>query len=271
MVEERSEKVGDGDSVLLRGQHVGKVFGHGKDRQTALEDVNVEVCSGECLALIGGSGSGKSTLTRILLGLDKPTSGTVTFAGKPVEGRKSTGYEALRRESSLVFQSPFTSLDPRWTVAKSVAEPLKIQRGNRSKTGNLDINQKVCESLSLVGLDPDEFLNRYPVDLSGGQAQRVAIARALVTDPKLIAADEPMSAIDVAARLQILEAFAAIRKSRPETAIIMISHDLGVVQHIADRIVVLHDGKLVESGSTDDVLNRPKAAYTRELVAAASL
>ncbi|MDF7665306.1 dipeptide/oligopeptide/nickel ABC transporter ATP-binding protein [Bifidobacterium sp. ESL0745] len=270
MVEGNPFKVDDHDSVLLWGQHVGKIFGHGKDRQTALDDVSVEVRSGECLALIGGSGSGKSTLTRIVLGLDKPTSGTVTFEGEPVDGRKSAGYEALRQKSSLVFQSPFSSLDPRWTVAKSVAEPLKIQR-NHSKTENSDADCKVRESLSLVGLDPDEFLNRYPVDLSGGQAQRVAIARALITDPELIVADEPMSAIDVAARLQILEAFAAIRKSRPETAIIMISHDLGVVQHIADRIVVLHDGKVVEGGSTDDVLNRPKADYTRDLVAAASL
>lgn len=265
-----STETDESDAMLLRGEHLGRVFGRGKDRQIALDDVDVEVRSGECLALIGGSGSGKSTLTRILLGLDKPTSGMVTFEDKPVDGRKSAGNQALRRESRLVFQSPFTSLDPRWTVAKSVAEPLKIQR-RYSKTDNPDIDPKVRESLSLVGLDPDEFLNRYPVDLSGGQAQRVAIARALVTDPKLIVADEPMSAIDVAARLQILEAFAAIRKARPETAIIMISHDLGVVQHIADRIVVLHDGKVVESGNTDDVLNHPKAAYTYELVAAASL
>ncbi|WEV68862.1 dipeptide/oligopeptide/nickel ABC transporter ATP-binding protein [Bifidobacterium sp. ESL0775] len=256
--------------MLLTGKGINRVFGKDKERQVALDGVDVEVRSGECLALIGGSGSGKSTLTRILLGLDKPTLGTVTFEGEEVDGRKSAGYEALRRESSLVFQSPFTSLDPCWTVAKSVAEPLRIQH-KYSKNHNLDIDKKVRESLSLVGLDPDEFLNRYPVDLSGGQAQRVAIARALVTDPKLIVADEPMSAIDVAARLQILEAFAAIRKSRPETAIIMISHDLGVVQHIADRIVVLHDGKVIESGSTDDVLNRPQAVYTRELVAAASL
>ncbi|MCO6557883.1 MAG: ABC transporter ATP-binding protein [Bifidobacterium sp.] len=256
--------------MLLIGKGISRVFGKGKNQQRALDDVSVEVCSGECLALIGGSGSGKSTLTRILLGLDQPTSGTVAFEGNPVDGRKSAGYQALRRESSLVFQSPFTSLDPRWMVTRSVAEPLNIQR-KRSKTDNLDIAAKVRESLALVGLDPDEFLNRYPIDLSGGQAQRVAIARALVTDPKLIVADEPMSAIDVAARLQILEAFAAIRKSRPETSIIMISHDLGVVQHIADRIVVLHNGKVVESGGTDDVLNRPKAAYTRELVAAASL
>ncbi|WEV53763.1 dipeptide/oligopeptide/nickel ABC transporter ATP-binding protein [Bifidobacterium sp. ESL0704] len=265
-----STETGGNNTVLLQGRHVGKVFGHGKDRQAALDDVDIKVCAGECVALIGGSGSGKSTLTRILLGLDKPSSGSVSFEGESVDGRKSVGYQGLRRESSLVFQSPFTSLDPRWTVVKSVAEPLDIQR-KRAKTGNSDIARKVRESLSLVGLDPDEFLNHYPADLSGGQAQRVAIARALVTDPKLIVADEPMSAIDVAARLQILEAFAAIRKSRPETAIIMISHDLGVVQHIADRIVVLHDGKVVESGTTDEVLSRPKSAYTRELVAAASL
>lgn len=257
--------------VLLTGRGIQQVFGKGRERRIAVNDVTIEVHSGQCLALIGGSGSGKSTLMRILLGLDKPTSGMVTFEGEPVEGRRSSGYQALRRDSSLVFQNPFASLDPRWTVAESMAEPLNIQLGRRSRRNGLDVDRKVRESLSLVGLDPAEFLERYPADLSGGQAQRVAVARALVTDPKLIVADEPMSAVDVVARLQILEAFAAIRRARPETSIMMISHDLGVIQHIADRIVVLREGKVMEIGSADDVLNRPEAAYTRELIAAASL
>ncbi|SCC79288.1 ABC transporter ATP-binding protein [Bifidobacterium commune] len=257
--------------ILLTGRGIQQVFGKGRGRQIAVDEVNIEVHSGQCLALIGGSGSGKSTLMRILLGLDKPTSGVVTFDGELVEGRRSAGYQALRRDSSLVFQNPFTSLDPRWTVFRSMAEPLNIRLGRHSRKNSLDIDRKTRESLSLVGLDPAEFLERYPADLSGGQAQRVAVARALMTDPKLIVADEPMSAVDVVARLQILEALAAIRQARPETSVIVISHDLGVVQRIADRIVVLHEGKVVESGSANDVLNRPKAVYTRELIAAASL
>jgi peptide/nickel transport system ATP-binding protein len=257
--------------ILLTGKGIQRIFGKGRVRQIALDEVNIEIHSGQCLALIGASGSGKSTLMRILLGLDQPTSGVVTFENEPVDGRRSAGYQALRRDSSLVFQNPFTSLDPRWTVSQSMVEPLNIQLGKRARKNSLDIDRKIRESLSLVGLDPTEFLERYPADLSGGQAQRVAVARALVTDPKLIVADEPMSAVDVVARLQILEAFAMIRRARPETSIIVISHDLGVVQRIADRIVVLCEGRVVESGDADDVLNQPKAAYTSELITAASL
>ncbi|MDF7663600.1 dipeptide/oligopeptide/nickel ABC transporter ATP-binding protein [Bifidobacterium sp. ESL0763] len=253
---------------LLAGRGIGRVFGRGKARQAALRDVDIDVRPGECLAIIGGSGSGKSTLARILLGLDRPDSGTVTYRGEPVDGPRSQGYRLLRRESGLVFQDPFASLDPRWRVERSVGEPLRIQ--HHGIAGD-ELRDKVADALDLVGLDAGEFMGRYPADLSGGQAQRVAIARAVVAGPSLIVADEPMSAIDVAARLRILEAFATIRKARPETAIVMISHDLGVVQHIAERIVVLHDGSVVETGPCDEVLGHPKSDYARQLVAAASL
>ncbi|WEV71944.1 dipeptide/oligopeptide/nickel ABC transporter ATP-binding protein [Bifidobacterium sp. ESL0790] len=253
---------------LLVGSGICRTFGRGKTRQEALRDVDVEIRQGECLAIIGGSGSGKSTLARILLGLDKPTSGTVAYRGEAVDGARAEGYRLLRRESGLVFQNPFASLDPRWTVGRSVGEPLRIQH---RELGRDEMERKVEDALWLVGLEPGEFMGRYPADLSGGQAQRVAIARAVVADPSLIVADEPMSAIDVAARLQILDAFATIRQTRPDTAIVMISHDLGVVQHIAERIVVLHNGVVVEEGSADEVLSRPKSDYTKELVAAASL
>lgn len=127
-----------------------------------------------------------------------------------------------------------------------MAEPLSLQRRDLNNT---DIDERVAAALTMAGLEPADFLNRYPIDLSGGQAQRVVIARAIINEPKVILADEPMSAIDVAARIQILDTFAAIRAARPSTAIIMVSHDLGVVQHIADRILVLHDGRLEETGS----------------------
>ena len=247
---------------LLSAHSITKSIGPRTARHQVLFDVSADVHAGECLAVIGGSGSGKSTLTRIMLGLESADSGSVEYESQSiVGGRKSPGFAALRRESGLVFQDPFSSLDPRWRVAKSVAEPLSLQRRDLNNT---DIDERVAAALTMAGLEPADFLNRYPIDLSGGQAQRVVIARAIL-------ADEPMSAIDVAARIQILDTFAAIRAARPSTAIIMVSHDLGVVQHIADRILVLHDGRLEETGSTAEVLGNPQSDYTRQLIEAASL
>ena len=237
---------------LLRGRAIDKSFGRRSGRRQVLFGVDVEVHAGECLAVIGGSGSGKSTLTRILLGLESADAGVVEYGGLPVfGGRGSAGLRALRHESGLVFQDPFSSLDPRWRIGRSVAEPLALQRRDWPKDR---IAARAAEALATVGLDPAGFLARYPVN-----------------EPKVILADEPMSAIDVAARIQILDAFAAIRETRRETALIMVSHDLGVVQHIADRILVLHDGRVEEAGPTADVLGAPQSAYTRQLIEAASL
>ena len=254
---------------LLSARRISTSFGPRAARHQVLFDVSVDVHAGECLAVIGSSGSGKSTLTRIMLGLAPADAGDVDYEGQSVApGRRSPGGRALRRESGLVFQNPFSSLDPRWPVARSVAEPLTLQRRD---LGPEAIAERVSSALAMVGLEPADFLDRYSIDLSGGQAQRVAIARAVINEPKVILADEPMSAIDVAARIQILDAFAAIRAARPDTAIIMVSHDLGVVRHIADRIVVLHDGRVEETGVTSAVLGDPQSDYTRRLIEAASL
>ena len=257
------------EDMVLCGRGLDKWYGAKHERRQVLFGVDVDVRAGECLAVIGGSGSGKSTLTRIMLGLESADSGSVEYESQSiVGGRKSPGFAALRRESGLVFQDPFSSLDPRWRVAKSVAEPLSLQRRDLNNT---DIDERVAAALTMAGLEPADFLNRYPIDLSGGQAQRVVIARAIINEPKVILADEPMSAIDVAARVRILESFEAIRNAEPDMAIIMVSHDLGVVQHIADRILVLHDGRAVEVGPTDQVLGHPRDEYTKRLVEAASL
>ncbi len=185
---------------LLSAHSITKSFGPRTARHQVLFDVSADVHAGECLAVIGGSGSGKSTLTRIMLGLESADSGSVEYESQSiVGGRKSPGFAALRRESGLVFQDPFSSLDPRWRVAKSVAEPLSLQRRDLNNT---DIDERVAAALTMAGLEPADFLNRYPIDLSGGQAQRVVIARAIINEPKVILADEPMSAIDVAARLK---------------------------------------------------------------------
>lgn len=253
--------------MVLHGEHIDKYFGRRAGRRQVLFDVSVDVFAGECLAVIGGSGSGKSTLTRILLGLESADRGVVTYRGDDVTGgRHAPGFASLRRESGLVYQDPFSSLDPRWTVERSVTEPLRLRhRGMESAA----MARRAAEVLRTVGLEPKAFFGRYPVDLSGGQAQRVAIARAIVNDPRIVLADEPMSAIDVVARVQILDAFAAIRAHRPDMALIVVSHDLGVVRHIADRVVVLHEGRIVEQGTAARILSAPGDPYTRELIRAA--
>ncbi|MBM6698778.1 ATP-binding cassette domain-containing protein [Bifidobacterium pullorum subsp. saeculare] len=262
--------------VLLSARGIVRGFGRGRGRAEVLHGVDCDVRAGECLAIIGGSGSGKSTLTRILAGLDAADAGEVTYRGMPVR-RRQPGLRALRRDCGLVFQDPHGSLDPRWTVGRSVAEPLELRRRNRvegddgdARDGG-DLTGRVAHALQTVGLDPDVFLTRIPRDLSGGQAQRVAIARAIVANPRIVFADEPMSAIDTAARLRILDAFAAIRAARPEMALVMVSHDLGVVQHLADRILVLQEGRVTETGAIAQVLRHPQTAYTRSLIDAASL
>ncbi len=253
---------------LLSAHSITKSFGRRTARHQVLFDVSADVHAGECLAVIGGSGSGKSTLTRIMLGLENADCGSVEYESQSVVARRLRDSAALRRDSGLIYQDPFSSLDPRWRVGEIVAEPLSLQRRDLNNT---DIDERVAAALTMAGLEPADFLNRYPIDLSGGQAQRVVIARAIINEPEVILADEPMSAIDVAARIQILDTFAAIRAARPTTAIIMVSHDLGVVQHIADRILVLHDGRLEETGPTAEVLGNPQSDYTRQLIEAASL
>lgn len=266
------ENVSRKDSVLLTAKNIHVTLGRALARAEVLKGVDLDLFKGESLAIIGGSGSGKTTLIRAMLGLQKISDGIVTYDSQIVNSstnrKKISDYSALRKETSLVFQHPFAALDPRWTVLKSVAEPLNIWR----KSLQLDdatIRNRVEEMLQLVGLNPKDFLERYPHELSGGQAQCVAIARALINNPRVLVADEPMSAIDVAERTRILDAFAAIRKERPTMSCIFVSHDLGMIQHLATRVIVLNDGKIVESGRVSDVLNSPQNDYTRALVNAA--
>ena len=252
-------------TILLEGRGIDKFFGKGRQRRQVLFGVDITVYAGECLAVIGGSGSGKTTLTRVLLGLEDADAGDIRYRGEVL--RKQT-VKSLRSQSGLVFQNPFDSLDPRWRIGRSIGEPLRMHHPDWPRER---VAERVAEVLEMVSLDPETYLNRFPVDLSGGQAQRAAIARAIVDGPKVLLADEPMSAIDVAARVRILESFEAIRNAEPDMAIIMVSHDLGVVQHIADRILVLHDGRVAETGATAEVLGHPQDEYTKRLVQAASL
>lgn len=271
------------DDCIFNAKNVHVVLGSAKTRVEALKGVDFNLKVGEYLALIGGSGSGKTTLIRSLLGLQEIRQGSIEYCGKLVEtvenARKSSlkdsAYVNMRRQCSLVFQHPFAALDSRWQVRKSVAEPLEIWRKNMSSDSNtVDshvIDSKVDDVLNLVGLDPSVFGKRYPCQLSGGQAQCVAIARALINNPRVLVADEPMSAIDVAERTRILDAFNVIRANRPNMACIFVSHDLGMIQHLASSVVVLKDGVVVESGHVSQILTNPKHSYTRELIDAATL
>ena len=264
-----------GGTVLLAARGICKSFGTRAHRVQALRDVDMDVREGECVAVIGGSGSGKTTLTRIMFGLDTADAGTVRYRSGLLAGPRSAAMQQLRVESGIVFQNPFTSLDPRWSAGRSIAEGLVVRaaRSGRRRHSAGDgeaIDAAVRGALAMVGLDPDDFIGRYPLDMSGGQAQRVAIARAMVAQPRIMLADEPMSAVDVSGRVQILDALTEIRRRQPHMAMVIVSHDLGVVQQLADRIVVLHDGRIEETGATGDLLANPQSAYTKQLIAAAA-
>ncbi len=261
------------ENSLINAKNIHVTLGRAKTRAEVLSGVDLNLNIGESLAIIGGSGSGKTTLIRAMLGLETLCEGNVTYCGEIVNNANllevnKNACTLMRRESSLVFQHPFAALDPHWTVQKSVAEPLRIWRKSL-KLDDATIEQRVCEMLKLVGLKPEDFLERHPHELSGGQAQCVCIARALINNPRVLLADEPMSAIDVAERTRILDAFASIRSERKNMSCIFVSHDLGMIRYLATRVIVLNEGKVVECGSVNDVLNNPQNDYTRALVNAA--
>ncbi|WES66119.1 ATP-binding cassette domain-containing protein [Microbacter sp. GSS18] len=228
---------------------------------TALDDADIDVREGSSLGIIGESGSGKSTLVRLLLALDAPTSGTVEFDGRRVDARASARkLHWLRRSTGIVFQDPYSSLDPRMSVGRIIAEPLWALGIDGDRPA------RVHEVLTAVGLDPD-MAARFPHEFSGGQRQRIAIARAIVHRPRLLVGDEPLSALDVTVRAQILELLVRLRRSE-SMAVVMVSHDIGVVQSLCDEVVVMKDGRIVEEGPTEKVLLQPQVAYTRRLLAA---
>ena len=230
-------------------------------RDVALHPTDLEIAEGSSLGLIGESGSGKSTLVRLLLGLDRPTSGRVIVDGRAVDPSASArSLHWLRRQTGLVFQDPYASLDPRMTAGQIIAEPLWA----------LDIpgdhRARVREVLVQVGLDAD-MAERHPHEFSGGQRQRIALARAIAHRPRILVGDEPMSALDVTMRAQILGVLENLRAEEGLT-LIVVSHDIGMVQNLSDTVAVMKDGRIVERGTTDAVLQHPQQDYTRRLLAA---
>ena len=235
----------------------GLVAGYGA--RTVVEDVSFRLHKGETLGLVGESGSGKTTVARIVLGLHEPIRGEVRLHGEPWSGVRERRRRPLRSRIQLISQNPLDSFDPRYTVGRIVAEPLRDLPAAERRA-------RVAELLERVGL-PAETAERRPRELSGGQRQRVAIARALGPRPDVLVCDEPVSALDVSVQAQVLDLLADIQAAEG-TALLFISHDLGVVHHLSDRVLVMKDGRVVEEGDVDEVFHRPRHPYTAGLVAA---
>jgi peptide/nickel transport system ATP-binding protein len=230
----------------------------------AVNDVSFSMMPGQSVALVGRSGCGKSTLARMILALDKPTAGEIHFRGETITNRSATDLKPARRDMQVVFQDPYGSFDPRLKAERLVAEPLHLLEQKPSRE---ERREMVAHALHEVGLAPGD-MDKYAHEFSGGQRQRLSIARAIITRPKLVVADEPVSALDVSIRAQILDLLADLN-SRLGIAYLFITHDLTVARAITDEVMVMHEGSIVESGKTADVLDNPKSEAARALVAAA--
>lgn len=237
----------------------------------AVDDVSLDIYAGETLGLVGESGSGKSTLGRLILRLIEPTSGAIRFEGRDLLLTSRAELRTLRRDLQIIFQDPFASLDPRFRVEEIVAEPFRIHPeavGDGAARGaeRGDIRTRVAELLRAVGLD-ESAMRRYPHEFSGGQRQRIGIARALALRPKFIVCDEPVSALDVSVGAQIVNLLARLQRDYGLTYL-LISHSMPVVRYLSTRIAVMYRGKIVETGSAEQITTRPQHAYTRSLLSA---
>lgn len=249
--------------ALLEVEGLRRTFRRGRREpaHVAVDDVSLTLAAGATLAVVGESGAGKSTLGRLVLRLIEADAGRITLGGTDVRGLRGSALRAFRRRASMVFQDPYSALDPRSTVLSSVAEPLWVHGKGRTRAVR---RGRALELLERVGLDA-ALGGRYPAQLSGGQLQRAGIARALATDPELVVCDEPVSALDVSIRAQVLDLLADLQRERG-IAYLFVTHDLALVEGFADEVLVMRSGAVVEHGPVGPLFAAPRAAYTRELL-----
>ncbi|NED99235.1 ATP-binding cassette domain-containing protein [Phytoactinopolyspora halotolerans] len=262
-----STTTNDATPATIELENLRKEFTTAGGRRTtvAVDDVSLTVRTNETMAVVGESGSGKTTLTRLLLGLLKPTSGRVRVDGADLAAGTPQQLKELRRRMQVVFQDPYSSMNPRLRVADIVAEPLVTHEPRaRGRSGRRLRRTRVGELLEAVGLDAD-VAHRYPHEFSGGQRQRISIARALVLKPSIVVLDEPTSALDVSVQAQVLDLLAQLKRELRLTYV-FVSHNLAVVSRIADRVAVMKDGGLVEVADTHELFSAPSHAYTRALI-----
>ncbi|MDN5976573.1 ABC transporter ATP-binding protein [Acidipropionibacterium jensenii] len=250
----------------LEASHLSLHLGRSRGGLQVLDDLSLKVRTGRRIGLVGESGSGKSTLLRVLAGLQRPDSGQVRFRGRSILGRRPGQLADLRADVALVLQDPRSSLDPRMSVARTITEPLRSPVLSGAAGSREQVRQRLVQVMTEVGLDP-ATAGRFPHEFSGGQRQRIAIARALVTRPDVLLADEPVSALDVSVRAQVLNLLTELVSARNLT-MVFVSHDLTVVRHLCDEVAVMQHGAIVESGDLARVYADPQHRVTRELLAA---
>ena len=250
-------------SIILEAEHLTKVFTtKGKEVLKAVDDVSFQLESGEILGIVGESGCGKSTLAKLITRLTDLTSGTLIFDGKDITNLSGRELKHFYGKIQMVFQNPLTSFDPRRTLGDGIGESLR-NRGMKKE----ERNSRITEVLEQAGLSA-EFADRYPHEVSGGQCQRAAIARVLAVEPAILICDEATSALDVTIQKQIMDLLLEL-KEKQGLSFIFICHNLALVQMFCDRVLVLYDGKVVESGTTDEIINYPKEEYTKKLIESA--
>lgn len=264
-------KKGAASVLLLRTSGLKRAYArprtslwHKPEPLQALRGVSFELQAGQSLGVVGESGSGKSTLARLVMALDQPTAGSVELLGRNLHQLPEKELRAARRDFQMVFQDPYGSLDPRMTVERIISEPLTTLTDKPRRT---EQRQQVLTVLDQVGLRAQDA-DKYPHEFSGGQRQRIAIARALITRPRLIVADEPVSALDVSVQAQVLNLMQDLQRELG-LSYLFISHDLAVVQHVCDQVIVLYQGEIVERGTPQKLFSAPKHPYTQALVKAA--
>lgn len=250
-------------NTLVRIENLMKIYGHSKsDKVAVLKNVSFSFEEGEIIGLIGASGAGKSTIGKILAGLETPTKGTIHFDDTELTALKSKERRKFAKHIAMIFQDPYESLSPRMKIYQLIEEPLIIQGLEPDKDKRRGL---VREALTVVSLDPDKYMERYPHELSGGERQRVGVARAFVCKPKLIIADEPTSMLDTSLRLELI----SLLKSMNEQygiSYVFVTHDIALTKGFCDRIIVLHQGEIVDEGPTEQVIDAPTHPFTKSLI-----